>query len=114
MKYCSVIKCQINGCTIDVRINYVLEEWKNLNCWKISPYLICSRHFTHNSYSKSKKKLKKSAKPTLFLPRPASVTSTQILAEHNYASPDIKLLKRGNKMFDMYQISNKTKYCFLN
>jgi len=43
------------------------------------------------------KKLKKSAKPTVFLPRPVSgvsVTSTQIMAEHNYASPDIKLLKR--------------------
>jgi len=36
-----------------------------------------------------KEKLKKSAKPTLFLPRP--VTSTQILAEHDYASPDIKV-----------------------
>ena len=87
MRYCSVVNCTTNGSHVDMRIHTVREEWKSLSCWKNIPTFICSRHFTKNSYSKSKKKFKKSAKPTVFLP-------TQILAEHNYAFPDNKVLKR--------------------
>ena len=73
-----------------MRIHTVRTDWKSLICWKNIPTFTCSCYFTQHSYSKLKKELKKSAKPTLFLPRPTSVTSTQILAEHNCTFPILK------------------------
>ena len=70
----------------------VRESWKNINCWKNVPLLICSRHFKHRCYS-SENKLKKSTFPTLFPTAPWSHLC-RFVSEHNYASLCTQELKR--------------------
>ena len=93
MRYCSVKGCKNNDNSNNVRFHNVRESWKTLNCWKNSPYQICSVHFKPSSYSASNK-LKKTAFPTLFIILSAPEIFAQIFSEHNYSSPGTQVLKR--------------------
>ena len=93
-KYCSVQNCDSNDFTSPTFTLYkVRKDWKNLNCWKNVPNLICAKHFKENSYS-SGKYLKKTAYPSLYLSSPGPGAWNQIGREHNYCSPGTQILKR--------------------